>query len=298
MDIKKFIKVSALCGAIALSFVTQADVTLTNEDGTKILFSKQMIYSQDLKQLDNSTLMSIDKGLLSTFKHKDKEYFQITIDEICSTQKHFSSLIPKFKHEPSQVVIKTAEKNVNIAGYSTTKYKIFEDDNLKQIVWLTSDSKLLSELTEHFSFMNKLDCTGGFTDSGYENSDAYKKLMAKGIPLKLYSDEHGDINEAEFEEYYQQRRIEENNELDSMELIKVKKVDFSDIPSSVFEIPADYKKITMQEYLMRTNPEMDEFVNPSAEQKANQQEALEKLEELVGKGSELGDFLSDTLGDF
>jgi|GEM_PF-1595833 len=297
MEVKQFIKSSIICGLLSTTFVVNADVTIVKKDGTTVFLSKNMMKVQDPQQPNYSNLIDIDNGLISNVDHKHKEYVHTTLDETCNTQKKMASLISQFrKEDKSKVTINVDKKNVTIAGYPTTKYKVFEGDELKEIVWISSDTKLMNELKMYYIFEEKINCMG---DVDYSSSDKHKELMKTGIPLKSYAESDGDINEDDFDVDFSQPINEDDD--NGVEYFEVAKVNFSDISASTFQVPADYKKITTTQFMQRQFSEANDAEGKNEGSENNelsaesQQEAIDKLTELVGEESALGTFLSDAL---
>ena len=238
-----------------------------------------------------SSLYVIGSDVLSNIDHKNKQYTQTSLDEMCNLLKeterfrleYMKALMPDSKKDkPLKVTINEDKKNVKVAGYSTTKYKVFENDELKEVIWISSDKKLMNEQKIYRTFEEEFNC---MKHNDYTSSDEYKKLTKIGFPLKSYSDSGNNIDDVDFT----QLKSDDNYGAEYFEVIKV---DFSDISKATFQIPADYKKVTPQQ-----NFSEEENVENNESSINSQQEDMDKLKEIVGDDSSLGKFLSDALGD-
>jgi hypothetical protein len=183
------------------------------------------------------------------------------------------------------VSIEEGESRIDIAGYPTVQYRVVQDDELKEVIWLSTDKKLFGELkkyNDNYRAWNK-NCNdeGG---NHFSDSRPYQALMAKGVVLKSYSGS----------EFYIEEALESQNLdttlMEELEISEVVKINFNDIATSEFEIPTNYKEISVEDMMNRSAKEWKaETADYSGEEKF--EKAIESLkdEETINKIKEMAE---------
>jgi len=135
---------------------------------------------------------------------------------------------PSAPVKKQEVSFKKAGSGGKVAGWSTDKYEIYVDGKLYEEVWLVTDSSLVKDLTkvDFKVFQEFSSCMADQPGGGWdpENSPEYVKLMKKGWEVKSVS--HGDVEQV------------------SSDTVSLEK---KDIPGSEFQVPANYRKVTIKE---------------------------------------------------
>ncbi len=280
MKIKPLIQSLIACGVLSTAFVASADVTVMNRDGSKVLFSDEFMKSPiPMGDKKITSIVEIDSEIITTIDDDRKEYYQTTIDEICEAQVKFENaansikeqMMSQFtkdqleqmkqlqKNDLELITIKKGDVGIKIAGYSTTQYKVYDDDELIETLWLSTDKKLKKEFERRKPILDKINCMSNVLseDLDYEDTVIYKALIEKGVVLKSYSD---DLDEEDIQDYYADLASGDYDEDDEINISEVVKVDFSNIEAKEFTIPNNYKKVTQEEFYTTLNQEtIDEF---------------------------------------
>lgn len=166
------------------------------------------------------TLTMVDSASKRFATGSSKEYCRM-MEQLMQAMFSFMADTEKTSTAPRVKVVKEGAGG-DIAGFRTTRYKIFENGQLSEEIWLTNDPTLLNELgsMKNLGFM---EC--GTEQAGLASSPEYMKLMEKGWPLKSvsYLDDEKDVDTDVV-------RIEQKN-----------------VPDSEFQPPAGYKEVSFQE---------------------------------------------------
>lgn len=124
-----------------------------------------------------------------------------------------------------KVEVKKTSEKATVAGYSTQKYQVWVDGELKEELWISTEIDLKDEidLKKFAQFIEAL--SGAGEEESYESSPEYMGLMKQGYPLRSIDytfGEKGAVREAT-------------------------KVEKRQIPDSEFEVPKSYRKVSIGE---------------------------------------------------
>ncbi|HPE33799.1 MAG TPA: DUF4412 domain-containing protein [Bacteroidales bacterium] len=225
--------------------------TLMIEDGKIRSESEGNIYIFDLKanrliMIDNASQLFLEEklsGLRSTYHKATVSFIQQFIHQLnTQEQKMYGQLFAEMEkmYEPIDPVslekinisIKNTGEKDEIAGYPAEKYIVSVDDVEVEQIWLAPTLDVSSEI-------DLVKISGIFGDLRpvvgeeilYEYTSAYISLLKKGFEMRSI-DVHGDKNEVQHVERHQ-------------------------IDNELFSVPHGYKKITLEELMMRQMGNMD-----------------------------------------
>jgi len=124
-----------------------------------------------------------------------------------------------------KVEVKKTSEKATIAGYSTQKYQIWVDGELKEELWISTEINLKDEidLKKFVQLFEALDAAAG--EESYKSSPEYMGLMKQGYWLRSIDytfGEKGTVREAT-------------------------KVEKKRIPDSEFKVPQGYRKVGIGE---------------------------------------------------
>lgn len=124
-----------------------------------------------------------------------------------------------------KVEVKKTSEKASVAGYSTQKYQVWVDGELKEELWISTEINLKDEidLKKFVQFIQAL--SGAGEEESYESSPEYMGLMKQGYWLRSinYSlGKKGTVREAT-------------------------KVEKKRVPDSEFEVPKSYRKVSIGE---------------------------------------------------
>ena len=269
MKIKPLVISLSLILATSFTLPAYADISIEFKSG-----SQHKITDEYFKSIqEEGALISIANLKEKTIKmpnERDKTYLQMSPQDMCNTGKvmqetvadNISNMLenlpaeqrekmaailasrpPSAKPKDNVEIINLGESDT-IAGYKTTKYKIVVNDQVKEILWQTTDKKIINEVEHLYAFGEEISCDS-YDD--YQDSLAYKALSKKGYPLKTY------LNYAAFNE---SNNSFGDNHYEEDDIEEVVSVNFNDISNTEFQVPADYKKTTREELMQKMTSEM------------------------------------------
>lgn len=230
------IGILALAIIIGASFTCRAGYIQKEREGSTVL-----IENGKLKVLPEETgqtwlIIELNNDRMIMGDPMSKRYGQASFEEYCRTMEQMMERMLEAmagfmggsdtgadqEEKPVQVKVVKDGPGGDIAGFKTTKYKIFENKELSEEIWLTDDSALLKELGS-LKKIGFLECGG--EPSALTSSEEYKKLLSSGWPLKSisYSDGMADVDTDVIS-------MEEKN-----------------IPDEEFQIPGGYQKVPFSE---------------------------------------------------
>ncbi len=173
------------------------------------------------KEMDKSMKMVMEELMKNIPEDQHEMYAQM----LSGMDEMFSTPLPDEIDAVNVEVLKTSELE-EVAGYSTQKYEIRVDGNLKEQIWLTteldiSDDLNIRALSEMFNMIQS-NVDG---ESLYSYSEEYLDLWDNGFSMKTI-----------------------DNDDDAIEVIKVEKTNLS---KSDFSIPEGYQLISTEQILRK-----------------------------------------------
>lgn len=124
-----------------------------------------------------------------------------------------------------KVEVRKTSEMATVVGYSTQKYQVWVDGELKEELWISTEINLKDEidLKKFVQFIKA--ASGPGEEELYESSPEYMGLMKQGYPLRSIEYDQGE-------------------EQTVTEVVKVEK---RQIPDSEFEVPKSYRKVSIGE---------------------------------------------------
>lgn len=230
-----------LCGLAEKAYSGLIMEQVTYEEGAP---DKQKItlYVQDnkLKQVENiepyapAVIFDLGTGNIIFVNDEKKLYIVLTRDEYL---KYIESFMVETKEQTKatrNVSLKKTGETADIAGYKSTKYEIYDDGKLQTEYWVSKgpgfgDEVDLDKMSGLMNDVKKISQSiGGSASISDKEFKIVREIYEDGYPMKTvyHSRDDGTVV------------IEE--------IVDVKK---QDIPSSAFQPPAGYEKITYQDIL-------------------------------------------------
>jgi hypothetical protein len=203
---------------------------------------KVTIYIQDdkFKQVENggpfspAVIFDLNSGDIMFVNDEKKLYIILNRDEYL---KYIESVISENKDvsiASRNITLKKTDETAAIAGYSSRKYEIFDNDKLQSEYWVSSDAGFSEELDmkKMSKLMNEVkrisQNVGGSASISDNEYKIFQEIYEDGYPMKtVYHSPDG-------------------NKVFVEEIVTVRK---QDIPTSEFQPPAGYEKITYQDIL-------------------------------------------------
>ena len=230
-------------------------LTQTTQYGEKEKEEQTLYFQQNKVKIvmsEGTMMFDLDKGLLYFINHDKKLYWagkpedmkkgtegaqKMMMEEQMKNmppeqreamKKYMEQMQPQKtapKKEVKVTVKKTSEK-VTIAGYSGQKYQVLVNGKLRTEEWIAAKVNVADEVdrVKWEKFQKALVGMGGEKES-YSVSKEYLDLMMKGFPVKSIS-------------YYEE---------DEKSVDQVTKAEKKKIPASAFQIPKEYKKVSLAE---------------------------------------------------
>ncbi len=203
---------------------------------------KVTIYIQGdkFKQVENggpfspAVIFDLNSGDIMFVNDEKKLYIILNRDEYL---KYIESVISENKDvsiASRNITLKKTDETAAIAGYSSRKYEIFDNDKLQSEYWVSSDAGFSEELDmkKMSKLMNEVkrisQNVGGSASISDNEYKIFQEIYEDGYPMKTVY--HSPDSDKVFVE----------------EIVTVKK---QDIPPSEFQPPAGYEKITYQDIL-------------------------------------------------
>lgn len=216
--------------------------------------------------MGETTIINMTDGTLTMIDEQAKTYWQVAIKDARDAfrkasenfieealknvpegqQEMYRSLFSEMENmyddiDPdkiSRVDIKVEQtgKSEQIAGYKADEYHILVDGLLVEQIWLAKDLDVSRDLNRKkmMEAMLELQQTGD-NEMLYEFTDAYLDLFGKGFEMRSIDSEG--------------------------EKIEVTSVEQKQLDASVFEIPAGYREITIEEMMMSGFDDAEEEEN-------------------------------------
>lgn len=103
-------------------------------------------------------------------------------DEMLST---YFPVTPGPNQAPRNFSLKKVGEGEMIAGFNTQTYRVYEDNQLFETLWVSSELPIGAEFNFRGlnRFLNKL--SGSAYDNNFESTELYFNLIDKGYPLKV-----------------------------------------------------------------------------------------------------------------
>ena len=203
---------------------------------------KSTLYVQDnkLKQVDKSgqnqptVIFDLGANNITLVNNENQVYIQLTIEEHLKSFKAMMQQTKEGENAPKNLTLEKSDESVKIAGYSTTKYTIFENGKLATEYWVSSEPGFNNEI--NFEKMAKLmndvknisQSVGGSGSISDQEYQIFREIYQTGYPLKTI--------------YHS----EDDSPVVIEEILSVQK---KDLPPSEFQPPAGYQKITYQDII-------------------------------------------------
>ena len=173
------------------------------------------------------------KGLENIDKIIDRQLSAVPPGQRAAFKRSLIQQIKKQTGGPRpKVEIKPSDRSAKIAGHKVRKYDILFDGLLRQELWIAQDIRFGREFdVRQFGKMMRVfhSGLGQHSDESELWSPRVTKLLLKGWPLRTTDyDEDG-----------------------SPEKTEVLKVEKSDLPDSAFELPGNYRRMSVSEIFGR-----------------------------------------------
>jgi len=261
MKIKPVITLSSLLFTLPFALPTFADISIEYKNGTREKITENYAKRIELEEGKLSvSIFNFKEKTISSPNDAGKFYMEMSLEDVCNMQKSMEKSqkdameamlkSPKNEHmarvfaqmqaqEQEKVEVINLGASDTISGYKTVKYKIVVDDEIEEIVWLTTDKNIMNELKHMITSFDEFLCG---MNNDYQDSTQYKALLQKGFPLKTYhnSAAYDESNNSFGENGYDDGDVEE-----------VVNVNFTRISSNEFAIPDNYKKMTQEELMKK-----------------------------------------------
>lgn len=214
---------------------------VTYEQGTP---GKQRVtlYVQDnkLKQVENiepyspAVIFDLGTGSIVFVNDEKKLYIVLTRDEYL---KYIESFMAETKDQTKatrDVTLKKTDETETIAGFESRKYEIYDNGKLQTEYWVSkgigfSDEVDLDKMSGLMNDVKKISQNiGGSASISEKEYKIIREIYENGYPMKTI--------------YHAQ----DDGAVVVEEIVKVRK---QDIPSSEFQPPAGYEKITYRDIL-------------------------------------------------
>ena len=211
---------------------------MTESDGAQSIISDGKIKSLSQDAEDMPMIIDLKDGTLVVLNPQEKTAAKGTLDEYCQmidmiSQQMAESMaqareqgmggmagMPDVSGEPADVRIEKAGSGGAIAGYQTTKYKIYANGDLYEEVWISTDKRLTKEIGDMEAISRFEACAAKMMGGqAVEASADYKNLMKKGWLLKSVSVDCGTPET----------------------IVDVVRIEEKQFPASEFEVPTGYE---------------------------------------------------------
>jgi hypothetical protein len=222
----------ALCSLFLFAASSHAGYIQTDQEGTKTFIQEGKIKILPQSAHEPWIVMDLAEDAVTIVDVQNKRYTRAGSEEYCQMMNQMMQVADAFmqaftqkdneKHPP-QITVDEQGSGGSIAGMETTHYKILEDGQLVEELWLTKDSGLLKEFRQ-MKYVDFMQCMA--KDSDYLDSAAYSELLEQGWPMKTLT-------------YFDSQPA-----LD-LEVISMKK---TDIPQSEFQVPDGYSNVPMKKF--------------------------------------------------
>lgn len=243
----KFLNLFALavfftfCGLVEKAYSGLIMEQVVYEEGTPDK-QKMTLYVQDnkLKQVENiqpyspAVIFDLDTGHIIFVNDEKKLYIILNRDEYLKYIESFMTETKDDTKSARNVKLKKTSDVQKIAGYDTKKYEIYDGDKLQTEYWVSKEpgfgdevdmEKMSRLMNEVKAISQNIGGSATISDNEYK---IIQEIYEDGYPMKtVYRSQDSDTVIVE-------------------EIVSVKK---QDIPSSEFQPPAGYEKITYQDIL-------------------------------------------------
>lgn len=217
-------KLTLLCTMIVVGFAPSAwagwVVEYASGDVTYLSSGKMKEVS---KEDGTASLLDAKTKQSSIFVPGKKIYWQGTSKEFCAVMQQ---LIPQLEQKPAKpsINIKPAG-NESIAGMATKKYQVMVNGQLAREVWIAENQELANEnqALDKFGEDFTMCYPAQTTEEMVDRDPAYRKMESRGYVMK-------DVT------YYLNATMPVSNS----EVVSLRQ---EDIPDSVFEMPAGFRRV-------------------------------------------------------
>lgn len=261
---RNFMKIKKLPSSLSLIIATfftlpvYADISIEYKNGdTRKITGNYYKVSQEQDAL--ISIVNLKGRTITLPSDRFKSYVKMSVQDMCGSNSVAQEALTDMKssagkgeqHEQmaallAQMQVKEENKvkiiNLGvsdiIAGYKTTKYQISVNDEVKEMIWQTTDEDVFNEIEHLSALLDEFSCN----DDNYQDSKPYKALAKKGFPLKTY------LNDAAIDESNNRFGSNHYNDEDTEEVFAI---NFDKISNDEFIVPIDYKKTTMAEQMQR-----------------------------------------------
>ena len=234
---------------ICLCFTSMADwkivqIVSSPEDGKY----EMVIYIQKNKirtQSENfDVIFDLDQNYMIYINHDGKKYWEGSKDsfkqdmdafmeksmiEVMGQEgyeeyKNSIANISDIESEKGEIEIVADGAIEELAGFKGKKFKVFENGQLVEELWLCQEIQLMDEMD--FTLLDQF--FGQEREFDYSESEEYTNMLKEnGFPIKDISYSYGEL----------------------MEETVLKEVTELDLPASTFSAPKDYKKVEIMEVM-------------------------------------------------
>ncbi|MCD4680789.1 MAG: DUF4412 domain-containing protein [Bacteroidales bacterium] len=207
-----------------IKITTERDIAIFNFETNEIYLINPLS-----KSYWAGTLSDFKTNVIEGMKSKMENMLKkIPVEHHEMYKKMYQDKIDKIEsdkiNEGDDLEIKETSENLNILDYSSAKYQIWQDEILREDVWIAEKLDISDELNiEKFKnfFMSFSNIT---SDRSVENSPKFFELFEKGYPLKTI-------------EYYENFKI----------ITTVTNIEKKQIPASEFSPPPGFNKINIMD---------------------------------------------------
>ncbi|MCF8086119.1 MAG: DUF4412 domain-containing protein [Desulfohalobiaceae bacterium] len=212
-------------------------------NGTRTLVSQGILKSIPADLDDNQMILDLRKGTIIVLDQQKMTASQGTVDEYCTAMQKIAGMMTQRMQQmkgkamsdmpdspypdqslEQQVRVEKLGPGGDIAGYATQKYEVYVNDELIEEVWSSKDEELLGELGEVDAMIRFQACASQMMGGNSVESDPkYKRMLQSGWMLKSIEHEDGYAEV----------------------IVEVQRIEQKSIPSSEFEIPAGYTRMSL-----------------------------------------------------
>jgi len=244
-----------IVAVLGLTNPSYAGVVVTDTEGSVIMIQDGKVKHSGGGQEKGSLILYPAKNMVIIVNDRDKTYIQTTPDEFCNAIKakmhEMMEAIPPAQRRMMEemgmgrthkvkIRVEEAGNGGSIAGYNTVKYNVYKNDELFQEIWIAKGTPVEREIRDikDIVVLSKKveECAKGMG------------VMNEHMPL-LSSKEYQRI----FEKGWVMKRVTHYTTPPMMaggqraEVIEVEGIEERGIPSSEFQPPKGYRRISIRE---------------------------------------------------
>ncbi|MEI6858650.1 MAG: hypothetical protein V5788_02475 [Shewanella sp.] len=261
MNTKQLVSCLSLILTTSITLPTHADVSIEYKHGSKLKATDNYVKIIDR---ENIVITNMEEETVSIYSKDDDYYYTMSFNDMCNSVKKtqellglgnilnnlpseqrdiLAGIIPVIPQHQDKIEIINLGASGSILGYNVTKYQIMVNNEVKEVSWITTDSKVKDEF-KHFYDQDIYNCLS-INDKHYTSSEQYKNLVKIGFSLKTY------LDTAAMDE---SNNTFSDNNYDQEDVKIVQSINFDSINNTEFEVPSGYKQTTFEEQVKNFLP--------------------------------------------